>query len=395
MKWQATFLNIILLLFIHCAEIFDTDGDKSGQLADITLLYPGNNHIYASGFFLQWYKEPSDHFFAYKFCINTQSGISEHYTPYHTTFIQSDTSLLVRGLEPNTTYYGKLFVYSSTSGTASEEFSITTKSCTTGVFTGEVDDGMVFIPAGSYYDHYDRIADIGYNLYMDMTEITEAVWDSVMSDTLNSSLRAKTGISWYEAILFCNKRSKRVSMDTCYTYSSIEYDSVTTITNILDLECTFTTNGYRLPTEDEWEYAYRAGVPFDYFWGKNFGTQHINDSVTIYYPSTPDDTMEIRSYAWSMFDSVASAQLVAQKSENRWKLYDMSGNTDEYVWDWFDLRPETGRINYHGPDTGTWKIKRGGTWNKGPYELSVIYRGLHKPYEGDIYTGFRTVRLKI
>ncbi len=394
MKWLPLQIIICSLLLFKCAEVFDTSAsDAAGPLSNVTLIYPEDNLIYASGFSLKWRKEPSDHFFAYKLCIETQPGITEHCTPYHTTFIQNDTSLVVTALEPGTTYYGKLFVCSSTYWKESKEFSVTTKICTTGVFTGNIIDGMVLIPAGSYRDESGNVVDIGHAFYMDMTEVTEASWDSLMTGRLHQSQRPKTGASWYEILLFCNTKSIDKSLDTCYSYSNIEYNGLT-ISGLTDLHCDFTVNGFRLPTEDEWEYAYRAGVPTDYFWGKNFGTQKIGDSIVGFYPGTVDDTLEMCSFAWCIFDSVDTAQSVGQKAPNPWKLYDIAGNVDELVWDWFALRPEVNRINYHGPETGTWKIRRGGTWNKGPYELAVMYRGLCKPDIADQYTGFRMVRTK-
>lgn len=386
-------IGLLPLLGLYCSETANTGSDPTGLLADVNVFSPAESAIYSTGFSLRWQREPSDYFFAYKISIDTVPSINEHSSPYHTTFIQDDTTLTVGCLSPQTTYYGRVFVCSSISFKASEEFVVTTKICTTGVFTGETEDNMVLIPAGSYIDYYGALADIGLDFFMDLTEVTEYAWDSIMYDSINASRIPKTGISWYDIILFCNKKSRKAYLDTCYHYSSILYDSLG-ICEMTDLHCDFNAKGYRMPSEDEWEYAYRTGIHTDYFWGKNFGTEIINDSVSIYYPSTQADTLEIRTYAWSSFDSLAGAQPVGLRLPNPWKLYDISGNVSELVWDWFAMRPENGRINYYGPESGDWKIKRGGSWKKGPYDLSGFNRALIHVNASDSYTGFRTVRTR-
>jgi formylglycine-generating enzyme required for sulfatase activity len=103
------------------------------------------------------------------------------------------------------------------------------------------------------------------------------------------------------------------------------------------------TDKYRLPTEAEWEYAARAGSNDTYFFGNN------------------DD--ELGSYAWYNKNSDGKPHPVGEKNPNPWGLYDMIGNINEYVQDWFeqDYHSKSPPIDPSGPKSGT-HLKRGGSW---------------------------------
>ncbi|MFH1760835.1 MAG: SUMF1/EgtB/PvdO family nonheme iron enzyme, partial [bacterium] len=130
-------------------------------------------------------------------------------------------------------------------------------------------------------------------------------------------------ITFYHAIMYCNRRSNLAGMDTCYTYTSL--DSFKAV----GLACDFSKNGFRLPAEDEWEYAYRAGSITDYYWGQN---RKCNDSLKI--RCTDDAIFEIDPYAW-WSDNSDSVQEVAEKLPNAFGLYDMAGNAAEFTGDFY------------------------------------------------------------
>ncbi len=144
-------------------------------------------------------------------------------------------------------------------------------------------------------------------------------------------------------------------------------------------ECNFDANGYRLPTEAEWEYACRAGTKTAYFFG--------------------NDPSKLTDYAWFDKNSGGQPQPVGQKLPNPWGLYDMYGN----VWQWcndfykVDYYQEAPKENPRGPKTGETKVVRGGAWKFSAQNCRSGYRYNEDPgyadvcFGYDIY-GFRCVR---
>lgn len=229
----------------------------------------------------------------------------------------------------------------------------------------KVPNGMVLIPAkdstfimgaseGSWgsgkqlwWGNRTQVVSFTYNFHMDTVEVTNKMFDDLIYDTLfgypdytpdqfrlfEDSLPVHS-INWYEAVLFCNARSKSEGLDTVYKYSEIKTINVFH-SYLKDLEADYTVFGYRLPTEAEWEYAARAGVKTDFYWGRNFYP----------YPQSSVDSNEICKYAvWSLnADSMPSKfvdgyssipKKVASLQPNDWGLYDMAGNVSEWCTDY-------------------------------------------------------------
>ncbi|MHB9028456.1 MAG: formylglycine-generating enzyme family protein, partial [Candidatus Latescibacterota bacterium] len=146
---------------------------------------------------------------------------------------------------------------------------------------------------------------------------------------------AITGITWIDAARFCNLLSDRAGLARCY-------DETT-------WACDFTRNGYRLPTEAEWEYACRAGTQYD-----------------------PTDT-ELESMAWTNWEGYG-VKTVASKRPNSWVLYDMLGNGLEYCNDWYERNTKDAVVNPTGPSSGSQRIIRGGVYKyKGDFRPSWRY----------------------
>jgi len=138
-------------------------------------------------------------------------------------------------------------------------------------------------------------------------------------------------VSWADAALYCNKLSGAEGLEPCYNEETAE--------------CNFEADGYRLPTEAEWEYACRAGTNGPYHFG--------------------GDARRLKQYAWFAGNSSNKTHAVGQKKPNPWGLFDLHGNVaewcnDVYDKDYYKVSPEK---NPRGPAEGEKYVLRGGAWN--------------------------------
>jgi formylglycine-generating enzyme required for sulfatase activity len=175
-------------------------------------------------------------------------------------------------------------------------------------------------------------------------------------------------IRWSNAAAFCNARSRLEGLQPAY-------DPVT-------WECRFEADGYRLPTEAEFEYALRAGTTTPYFFGNH--------------------AAELKHYAWFKGNSTGGSHPVGQKRPNPWGLHDMIGNVWQWCNDYYqeDYYPQSPERDPHGPASGENRVVRGGCWNSKPGDCRSAYRNLEMPAFTDIcfgkdihgQIGFRCVR---
>jgi len=133
------------------------------------------------------------------------------------------------------------------------------------------------------------------------------------------------------------------------------------------------SQGKRLPTEAEWEYAARAGTTTRYYWG--------------------NDASEAGRYAWYAGNSGSTTHPVGQKEPNAWGLYDMAGNVWQWTADWYakDYYGSSPERNPKGPGSGSYRVDRGGSWHLVPANLRSAYRRSGTPDYRSSGFGFRCV----
>ncbi len=172
-------------------------------------------------------------------------------------------------------------------------------------------------------------------------------------------------LRWSDAVKFCNKRSEAEGLKPCY--------------DLATLKCDFSADGYRLPTEAEWEYACRAGTTTAYFFGAT--------------PAKAGD------YAWFDKNSGGKPRPVGQKQPNPWGLFDMAGNVWQWCNDFYDVEyyAKSPKQDPAGPAEGKNKVLRGGAWRFSADNCRSGYRYNENPGSSDVcfgydIYGFRCVR---
>lgn len=239
------------------------------------------------------------------------------------------------------------------------------------------------------------------NLVVMETEVTRQMWMDLQAvqpdlppDPSHTAPGQTTGFpvnnpSWREAVLFANLLSVQNRLTPCY-YSDANCLQPVAKSNYLTTAAVFTkwnATGYRLPTEGEWEYCCRGGsiTPFSLPEPEFTGCQDY---------CTAGHLPALETVAWFCANNTpAGTKPAGQKLPNSRGLRDLHGNVWEWCWDYYtEVYPAGTSTDYHGPDSGTHRVIRGGSCSEPASNCRSAFRG-YLPAEGrDEYTGFRLVR---
>jgi len=225
---------------------------------------------------------------------------------------------------------------------------------------------MVRIPAGDFEREGVKVT-LTRAFLLFKYQVTQALWENVMGANpswFKGSNRPVEKVSWFDVVDFCNKLSELEGLEPAYT---IDGENVT---------CNWNANGYRLPTEAEWEYAARANQSFVYAGSDNL------DEVA-WYRDNSDTGNGRRTHP------------VGQKKPNGFGLYDMSGNVFEWVWDWDGDYSSQSGTDLVGPDSGQLRALRGGGWGHYSVHARVSSRARNAPGRDGNGLGFRLCRLSL
>jgi len=217
--------------------------------------------------------------------------------------------------------------------------------------------------------------------FMQLTETTQSEWLQHFPDN-NPSLFDDCGldcpvdrVNWWEAVAYVNALSVSEGLEPCYALQGCDTDQAG-----IGIECSdvvisdstasgnpYACEGYRLPTEAEWEYAYRAGTTTAFYHGDITNTEKTPldsglDEIGWYGGNAAvlyDDGFSCAG--WFEGSDVCGTHKAADKRANDWGLFDMSGNVREWAWDWYESYPTDAVDDPLGGATGSWRVLRGGS----------------------------------
>ena len=257
----------------------------------------------------------------------------------------------------------------------------------------QTDDGLIFIKGGIFemgspqneaqrnedeVQHSVTVSDF----YIGKYEVTQKEYQEITGQN-PSNFKGEDlpveNVTWYDAINYCNLLSQKQGLEPVY---EINGENVTWNKE---------KNGYRLPTEAEWEYAGRAGTT------TVFNTENsISADEANFYGHYPYG-IEENYFSQENLDTKPgvyrqTTTKVGSFNPNKWGLYDIHGNVREWCFDYYGAYDLENTNNPSGPTTGTLRVNRGGSWNDYAKHMRSAYRGSFEPDQSMNNTGFRIVR---
>jgi formylglycine-generating enzyme required for sulfatase activity len=256
---------------------------------------------------------------------------------------------------------------------------------------------MTLIKAGTFlmgspgkdadrHDETQHCVTLTKRFYMGKYAVTQKQYEEVMGNNPShfqgDNLPVET-VSWYDALVFCNTLSIQEHLTPAYNLKGSncpdDWGTVPAVINDFDcaewdaVVCNWNADGYRLPTEAEWEYAAKGGQSggADYLYAGG------ND---------PDEL------AWYKKNSGETTHHVGKKKPNSLGLYDMSGNVFEWCWDWYDEYESGAQTDPRGASSGIVRVLRGGSWLINAWYLRSAFRDCYTQMSSHYNVGFRLVR---
>jgi formylglycine-generating enzyme required for sulfatase activity len=217
---------------------------------------------------------------------------------------------------------------------------------------------MVLAPAGTFVMGEAGWAEPVHSVtltqafYLGRHEVTQGQWVAKMGSNPSNF----QGASYPDA---ATRPVERVSWDAIQGYLS--------------------ATGMRLPSEAEWEYAYRAGTTTAF---------HSMPG----YPNGTNDDSQVGTIAWYGSNSGGQTRAVGGKAANALGLHDMAGNVWEWVNDWYEGYSSGAQTNPLGPVSGSSRVFRGGSWSNYTYSVRSSYRLNYTPGSTSPTVGFRVAR---
>ncbi|MDE6025408.1 MAG: SUMF1/EgtB/PvdO family nonheme iron enzyme [Lachnospiraceae bacterium] len=257
----------------------------------------------------------------------------------------------------------------------------------------DVQDGFLYITGGSFQmgspedeawrsedetQHSVTVSDF----YMAPYEVTQAEYETIIGNNPSNFSGPELpveNITWLDAVVFCNAYSEQKGLTPVY---SIEGQKVS---------WNRSADGYRLPTEAEWEYACRAGTATPFYMEKSPSAEEAN-----YYGHYPymieENYFSQENLTVKPGEYRQTTVAVGSFSPNPFGLYDMHGNVGEWTWDVYGAYPDGEQIDPIGAESGTRRVYRGGGWNDFAKNMRCAYRAMMDQDKSSFNIGIRLVR---